>query len=219
MNWFGPRRLSFISPCKSRDSIAPKSRSQPHPVSFTAQLITSDDLSLWITVPQGHTSVFAFPPSPNYATHLRILDNDRLQSLALFLLDVHGLHVAVQLLLGTLLVVALPRDAYPESIGDAFDAGFPDFLVELWVETDVGGALWVWVLVRGGKGRGKGRKRETYHAYSRELLDLLDRPGSALLKLHAMNLYKFESVFRPKCSTRNLSGGLHKTGGMYMCVG
>jgi len=62
-----------------------------------------------------------------------ILNNHGLQALALLLLDIHSLHVAVQLLLRALLVVTFPRDADTESVGDALDAGFPDFLVQLWV--------------------------------------------------------------------------------------
>lgn len=60
---------------------------------------------------------------------------------ALGVLDVHRLHVAVQLLLGALLIVSLPGDPHAESVGNALNAAFPDLLVELGVETDVGGAL------------------------------------------------------------------------------
>ena len=55
---------------------------------------------------------------------------------------VHSLHVAVQLLLCTLLVVSLSRDANAQSVRHAFDAGFPNFLVELRVQTDVFGSLY-----------------------------------------------------------------------------
>jgi hypothetical protein len=57
------------------------------------------------------------------------------------LLDVDGLDVGVQLLLGTLLVVTLAGNADTELEWDALDTGFPDLLVELGVEADVGGAL------------------------------------------------------------------------------
>lgn len=60
---------------------------------------------------------------------------------ALGVVDVHRLHVAVQLLLGALLVVSLPGDSHAESVGNALDAAFPDLLVELGVEADVRGTL------------------------------------------------------------------------------
>jgi hypothetical protein len=69
-----------------------------------------------------------------------VLDNCGLQTLRA--LDIHSLDVAVQLLLGTLFVITLSRNANAKSVWDAFDAGFPDFLIELGVETDVGCALW-----------------------------------------------------------------------------
>ena len=68
-----------------------------------------------------------------HALDSRVLHNNSVQSLGLFLLDIHGLNVAIQLLLSTFLVVTLAADSHTESEGDAFDAGFPDFLVELWV--------------------------------------------------------------------------------------
>ncbi len=72
---------------------------------------------------------------------LRVLNNHSRQSLGFALLDIHSLHVRIQLLLCTFLVVSLSRDAHAQPEGDAFDAGLPDFLVELRVETDVEGAL------------------------------------------------------------------------------
>ena len=62
---------------------------------------------------------------------------------ALGVLDVDGLHVAVQLLLGALLVVTLTRDADAQPVWNALDALLPDLLVQLWIETDVLGALCV----------------------------------------------------------------------------
>ncbi len=56
-------------------------------------------------------------------------------------LDVDGLHVAVQLLLGTLLVVSPAGDADTDAVGNALDTLLPDLLVELGVDTDIGGAL------------------------------------------------------------------------------
>lgn len=73
------------------------------------------------------------------SNHLCVLDNGRLETLCV--LDIHGLDVAVQFLLGTLLVVTLSGDADAETEGDALDAGFPDLLVELGVEADVGCTL------------------------------------------------------------------------------
>jgi hypothetical protein len=88
--------------------------------------------------------------------HLSILDNHRLQPLALLLLDVHRLHIAVQLLLRALLVVTLSRDPHPQSIWNTLDTRLPDFLVELRVETHVGGALVNVRIYLQGMGDGKG---------------------------------------------------------------
>ena len=59
----------------------------------------------------------------------RVLDNNSMQTLGLLLLNVDGLHVAIQLLLGTLLIVSLSADAHTQSEGNAFDAALPDLLV------------------------------------------------------------------------------------------
>jgi len=56
-------------------------------------------------------------------------------------LDVDGLDVGVELLLGALLVVTLTRDADTETEWDALDTRLPDLLVELGVEADIVGAL------------------------------------------------------------------------------
>ena len=56
-------------------------------------------------------------------------------------LDVDGLDVGVETLLGVLLVVTLAGDADTETEGDTLDTGFPDLLVELGVDTDVLGTL------------------------------------------------------------------------------
>lgn len=72
-------------------------------------------------------------------SYLRVIDGGGVQTLGV--LDVDGLDVGVQTLLGTLLVVTLAGDADAETEGDALDTGFPDFLVQLGVEADVFGAL------------------------------------------------------------------------------
>lgn len=72
-------------------------------------------------------------------SYLGILDNSGVKTLGI--LDIDGLNVAVQLLLGAFLVVTLAADADAETEGDALDTGFPDFLVQLGVEADVFGAL------------------------------------------------------------------------------
>ena len=64
-----------------------------------------------------------------------LLNNGGLQTLRV--LDVHSLHVGVQLLLGVLLVVTLTADAHAEAERNALDTGLPDLLVQLRVETDV----------------------------------------------------------------------------------
>lgn len=57
-------------------------------------------------------------------------------------LDVDGLDVGVQTLLGVLLVVTLARDADTQAEGDTLDASLPDLLVQLGVEADVLGTLY-----------------------------------------------------------------------------
>ena len=64
-----------------------------------------------------------------------------MQALCLLLLDIDSLDVAVQLLLGALLVVPLPANAHAQSEGNAFDATLPNLLVQLRVETDVACSL------------------------------------------------------------------------------
>jgi hypothetical protein len=71
--------------------------------------------------------------------YLSILDDLGVETLGV--LDVDGLDVGVQLLLGALLVVTLTRDADTETERNTLDTGLPDLLVELGVETDVLGAL------------------------------------------------------------------------------
>lgn len=80
----------------------------------------------------------------NFLVHLSLsinllVNNGGLETLGL--LDVDGLHVGVELLLGALLIVTLTRDAHAQTERDTLDTGFPDLLVQLGVETDVLGAL------------------------------------------------------------------------------
>ncbi len=60
---------------------------------------------------------------------------------ALGVLDVDSLNVAVQLLLGALLVVTSSGNADAQSVGDALDTVLPDLLVQGGVQTDIGGTL------------------------------------------------------------------------------
>lgn len=63
--------------------------------------------------------------------HLSILDDLGVETLGV--LDVDGLDIGVELLLGALLVVTLTRDADTETERNALDTGLPDLLVELGV--------------------------------------------------------------------------------------
>ena len=65
------------------------------------------------------------------ASTLSILNDLGVKTLGV--LDVDGLDVGVELLLGTLLVVTLTGDADAETERNALDAGFPHLLVELGV--------------------------------------------------------------------------------------
>ena len=97
----------------------------------------------------------------------RVLHNHSLQPLRIPILHVHRLHVTVQLLLRTLLVVALAGDADTEPERNAFDATLPDALVELGVEAYVVGA----------------------HGEGGELADLFDGAGGALFEGYAEGLW------------------------------
>ena len=68
-----------------------------------------------------------------------LLNNHGVQALGV--LDVDGLNVAVELLLGTLLVVTSARDSDPDPVCNTLDTLLPDLLVQLGVDADVGGAL------------------------------------------------------------------------------
>jgi hypothetical protein len=74
---------------------------------------------------------FAHTPSIESTAPIssRVLNNHGMQTLSLLLLNINGLHIAIQLLLGALFVVSLSADAHAQSEGDAFDAALPDFLV------------------------------------------------------------------------------------------
>ena len=76
---------------------------------------------------------------PRSYSHLSVLNDLGVETLGV--LDVDGLDVGVELLLGAVLIVTLTRDADTEAERNALDAGLPDLLVQLGVEADVGGAL------------------------------------------------------------------------------
>lgn len=66
---------------------------------------------------------------------------DSLGGQALRVLDVDGLNVTVELLLGTLLIVSSSGDADAESEWNTLHTLLPNLLVELGVQADIGGAL------------------------------------------------------------------------------
>ena len=76
---------------------------------------------------------------PRSYSHLSVLNDLGVETLGV--LDVDGLDVGVELLLGALLVVTLTRDAHTEAERHTLDARLPHLLVELGVEADVLGAL------------------------------------------------------------------------------
>ena len=73
------------------------------------------------------------------AMRLCVLNNGGLETLGV--LDVDGLDVGVELLLGALLVVTLARDADAEAERNTLNTTLPDLLVQLGVEADVASAL------------------------------------------------------------------------------
>ena len=142
-----------------------------------------------------HSTRFIHSPSIDTVTltSSRVLNNYSVQALRLLLLDIDSLHVAVQLLLGALLVVSLSADTHAQSVGDAFDAALPDFLVQLRVKTDVAGTLqrrrgWVsfqdsiWIDFHklGSRERGAGELRGT------RFLLTIDSSANFLISLIAL---------------------------------
>lgn len=95
-------------------------------------------------------------------------------------LDVDGLDVGVETLLGVLLVVTLAGDADTETEGNTLDTGFPDLLVQLGVETDVLGALCgcQWIFAR----EKRGKKKLTIACSAKARISLMAR-GARFLKL------------------------------------
>ena len=73
------------------------------------------------------------------ASTLSILNDLGVKTLGV--LDVDGLDVGVELLLGALLVVTLARDADTEAERNTLNTTLPDLLVQLGVEADVASAL------------------------------------------------------------------------------
>lgn len=73
------------------------------------------------------------------AIRLCVLNNGGLETLGV--LDVDGLDVGVELLLGALLVVTLARDADAKAERNTLNTTLPDLLVQLGVEADVASAL------------------------------------------------------------------------------
>ena len=68
-----------------------------------------------------------------------IFHHDSSQSLRI--LYVHRLHVAVQLLFCTLLVVPFPRYPYAQSVWHTFNTRLPDLFIELRVKADIFSSL------------------------------------------------------------------------------
>lgn len=88
-------------------------------------------------------SIDSHPSSTPCSTEAKLLLLDGLSDQALGVLDVDGLDVAVQLLLGALLIVPSAGDTDAESVWDTLDTLLPHLLVQLGVQADVGGALFV----------------------------------------------------------------------------
>lgn len=122
-------------------------------------------------------------PCLHNRSRLVFFNSHRLQTFGVLHID--GLNVAVQLLLGTVLVVTLTRDANAKSEWDTLDTALPDLLVELGVETDVLGTL---SNTRQFLSTFLSAEIQTHHLLVRKRLDLLDGPGGSLLEGYAMDL-------------------------------
>lgn len=117
-----------------------------------------------------------------------LLDNDSRETLGV--LDVDSLNVAVELLLGTLLVVTSPGDADAKSVWDTLDTLLPDLLVELGVDTDIGSTLW------SGQHTGRSRSKNLPSAAivqssgpaSKRTIDLVAKALISLMALGALFL-------------------------------
>jgi len=71
---------------------------------------------------------------------IRLFLNRRgLQSLRT--LNIDSLDVRVELLDCALFIISLSRDADTKSVWNTLDTGFPDLLVQLRIEADIGGTL------------------------------------------------------------------------------
>ena len=110
-------------------------------------------------------------------------------------LDVDGLNVGVETLLGTLLVVTLAGDADTETEGNTLDTSLPDLLVQGGVNTDILGALFrekeITSQLTGVARVYTGvleRVVRTYHGLLGESTDLLDSTGSTLLEADTVAL-------------------------------
>lgn len=126
-------------------------------------------------------------------SYLSILNNGGVETLGV--LDVDGLNITVQLLLGALLVVTLAADTNSETEGNTLDTGFPHFLVQLRVEADVFGALHTKKIMCQSphfleliNDRELQEKSITYHGLFSESANLLDSAGSSLLEGDTMHL-------------------------------
>jgi len=102
--------------------------------------------------------VFCFFSSKCLCSLCLFLNNNGDKTLGV--LDVDSLDVAVELLLGALLVVSPSADADAESVRDTLDTLLPDLLVQLGVDADI----------------------RRLHSLLGEGLDLLDSLGSPLLE-------------------------------------
>jgi hypothetical protein len=81
------------------------------------------------------TLFVTFASPGRHKTSRLLLDDNGHQALGV--LDVDGLDVAVELLLGILLVVSSSTDAHTDSVGNALDTLLPHLLVQLGVDADI----------------------------------------------------------------------------------
>ena len=139
------RLISFQTSEARIHIVVEKPDGTPLPCPFSSDSVCfgksqSDHNRIDVRSVREETLFVAFMPAPAVTKTSRLFLNDNGHQ-ALGVLDVDGLDVAVELLLGVLLVVASSADAHADSVGDTLDTLLPHLLVQLGVDADISSLL------------------------------------------------------------------------------